>query len=744
MKINMCIMPAILCFFPFLCGTDIVRVPNPHSPGLLVPGNAIPISQADFASGPLRISKAGYYYFTEDVTFNPDPVQEAKRKDKPLADEWFTALSVECDNVIIDLNTKTFATHQQFIDKQLLKVFSLIELSNMPFPNIKPEFAFRGIQNVIYAHNVTIKNGTLGASPHHGIHGNNNADIQMYDLVIRDWEVAGIALNGLKNGVIKNISISGMEHTFSFTGLVSVMLVARFLLEQRIAAGDSEAQQYLAPLNALIADPTRNGSIHPSGLNYGNTYGIFLNRAFDIGPVASSRSPLSTNAIVIENVRISNIKIDTLEAVVIGDAQGNSIAPDLFGSMRWDDAYPNGVFAPDGLLKAQVYILNKKNPAAMPAGFADNILSETPQESLFLSHARPVFNRDFPIHAQKGIFGIRVDAGHGVTIKNCSIMGLENVGKPGATLADIPAGSNYSFVPGRFTGNDIYGIALAVCDNCCVSNCDVSACSSKNGYIYGISLINQSDANHIEACKVSGLCGHRDDVSSPVNPSSKVYGFYLNNISNSNRLVDCVVQNVASPRSVQGIYVEACQDTMITNALCSNHRVTSDKNLMMEKRAAGIASIGCHGTAIRNSVVREISAVNEKSFGAAPSASRAIGYLLDGSGGMLPDQYGTIDHCIVECNDGGQGEAHGVYVGTVAHARVTDITSSFNLSKTNKGYGVYRTSRAQNIFVLRNTAYGNNKNYESGDASWPILALSSANVHSMNMYNSLYNISINS
>jgi hypothetical protein len=727
-----------------------LRIPTPHEPGLLVPSAAIPLAQSDFASGTYRITESGYYYLTEDIAFNPDPIQEKKRTDKPLSEEWFTALSVECDNVIIDLNTKTFYASKEFLDIQLLKLFSLIELSNMPFPNIKREFGFKGEKGAIYANNVTIKNGTIGTSPHHGIHGNNNSNVQLYDLVVSDWEVAGIAFNGLKNGVMKNISISGLEHTFSFTGLISVALIARLLLEQLIAAGDTQAQSYIAPLNVMIADPKQNGSIHPSGLNYGNAYGIFLNRTFDIGPVATTKyeavrnlkSPLSTNAILIEDVRISNIKIDTLEAVVIGDANGNAIMPELFGSMRWEDAYPDGVFAPDALLKAQVYILNKSNPKAMPEGFAQNILSNNPQESVFTAQARPVFNRDFPIHAQKGIFGIRVDVGTGVTIKNCSVMGLENIGKPGASLADVAAGQNYSFTPGRFTGNDIHGILLAVCDNCSIENCDVSACSSENGNVYGIAVLHNSHANSVEHCKVSGLKSSRDDTVSPINPSASVYGYCVRNGSDSNRFIDCISQHLQSPRSVHGFYIEGCRDTSIAGSLVSNNAATSNQNLTVAKQASGIVSVGSHGTAVRTSVVREMSCPNEKNL-IHQSASRAFGYFF-GSDGISPDVCGTIEDCVTECNDAGLGIASGIYLDSTLNATVIRTTSVHNTALGKQGFGFYRTKNTKNAFVLSNSAYGNDhKNYESGDVSWPTLTLSSSNVNAMNIYNPWYNISIN-
>lgn len=724
----------------FLCSTFIyadLKIPHPHAPGLLIPDGAVPLSQVDFASGSYRITKSGYYYLAEDIVFNPDPVLEAQRTDMPPVDEWFTGLSIECDNVVLDLNTKTIEVSVDFLSKQLLKVFSLVELSNTPFPAIKKEFGYAGIQHVAYPRNITIKNGVLGRSPHHGIHGNNNADVQIYDLVVRDWEVAGIALNGLKSGVIRNISISGMEHDFSFTGLISVMMVARFLLEQLVTEGDAEAQNYIAPLDAMIANPAVNGSIHPSNLNYGNTYGIFLNRMFDIGPVVSSHSPITTNTVLIEDVRIANIKVDTLEEVILGDAQGNPIQPVLFGSIRWLDAYQNNVFGPNALFKAQIYILNRQNPKALPEGCAQNILSAQPSEELFLQQLRPVFNRDFAFHAQKGIFGIRVDAGHGVVIRNCSILGIDNIGRPGATLVDIPGGSNYTFIPGRYMGNDIHGIALSVCDNCTISNCDVSACASTNGYVYGISVINQSEANSIESCNVTGLHAQRDDIDDPVNPSSKLYGYYCANASNSNQILHCAAQNLSSPRWTYGMYTEGSRGTMIDEALCSQHIIHSNNYPQYEELACGIASIGCHGTSIRNSMVREIVCANNSNN----ATTKTIGYLSDGSP-TNKDNSCIIDNCIAECNDGGYGIAAGVYLDNAQEPSVTSSLASHTTSASKQGYGIFQTTNANNSIVLSNQAYANNKNYENNGSPWPTLHLKTNNIHSPHLYNPWYNISI--
>ena len=337
-------MSLILGLYNSFIYTAQLRVPQPDAPGLLIPDGAIPLAQVDFVSGSYRITKPGYYYFVEDIFFNPDPVQEQTRTDKPQIGAWFTALSIECDNVVIDLNTKTFAVDNAFLESQKLKVFSLIEFGNSPFPLAKfPFFAYTGESEPIFANNIVVKNGTIGASPHHGLHGNSNSNIQIYDVVIRDWEVAGIAFNGLSSGIIRNVTITGLEHAMDFTGLVSVMLAVKVVLENlRDNHADVNAQSYIDALQPLIDDPAANGSIHPTRLNYGNVYGIFLNRAFDIGPVAQQITEQHSNAIIIENVLIANITSQLLETVAIGNSNGQTMMAELFWHLQMGGCIPTG------------------------------------------------------------------------------------------------------------------------------------------------------------------------------------------------------------------------------------------------------------------------------------------------------------------------------------------------------------------------------------------------------------------
>jgi hypothetical protein len=702
------------------------RMPQPTEPGLLIPDDAIPLTQGDFASGSYRIQMPGYYYFAEDVFFNPDQNLEALRTDKPQIGAWFAALSIECDNVVIDLNTKTFAADPAFLESQKLKVFALIELGNAPFPLAKfPFFAYSGELEPLVASNVVIKNGTIGSSPHHGIHGNNNSNVQVYNMIFRDWEVAGIAFNGLKSGAIRNVTITGLEHAMDFTGLVSVMLAVKVVLEDlRDNYGDTNAQKYIDALQPLIDNPHVNGSIRPTRLNYGNVYGIFLNRAFDIGPVAQSVTQSYSNAIIIENVLIANITSELLETVAIGNAQGQTMMAELFGTFRWEDAYPRAVFEPNALLKAQVYVQNVRAPQKMPAGFADNILSDTPSEALFLLQARPVFGLDFPGHANKGIFGIRVDAGYGVSIQNCSIMGLNNLGPIGRGLGDIPAGNEYSFVPNRYAGNDVFGISLAVCRNCSVVNCDISECVSSNGNVYGIAVRNEASANLIDSCTICNMSAQRDDLGSVINPASEVYGIFIGTSAVSTRVINCVQKVCTAPRYAYGMYVHNSADTYITNCYTSNVSATVAAS-PAQKQACGCATIASYGTNIENCIVRDIRCDGEEDA-QIRSGSRAISFWL-GDTTDQTDYYAVVTNCIAENGNGGAGTSAGIRIENADSATITHNQLAYHTTNTVQqgGYGIFRSpSNPQTGLVLQNNAYGNSrKNYEPSGAAWAIFTI---------------------
>ncbi len=129
------------------------------------------------------------------------PLQDGTHDDKYMgASTWngpyqlgfFSGITIETSNVIIDLNGFEISMSNEFYLQQ--RFFSIIELAAKNFvsgqgpvdfgPYLKP------------ANNVIIKNGIIGLTTHHGIHSNDAKNIELLNLKIYNFDVAGIQLNG--------------------------------------------------------------------------------------------------------------------------------------------------------------------------------------------------------------------------------------------------------------------------------------------------------------------------------------------------------------------------------------------------------------------------------------------------------------------------------------------------------------------------------------------------------------------
>ena len=678
--------------------------------GLNFPSNAIPLAQSDFDTGPYRIKTPGYYYLTEDISFD----QSAGRtEDRPRTGAWFAAISVECDNVIIDLNSYTLECTQNFVEKQDFKVFSMIELANSPFPHLV--FAYSDVTKFKAAHNVEIKNGALGRSPHHGIHGNMNTDVNIHDLVARDWEVAAISLNGLKNGIIKNINISGIEHNVAFTGLVAVIQSALVELYILKAKGDENAQAYIDALEVMAAssDPNQSGRGQLPPDHDGNCYGIFLNRTVDVGPLPSGHCDDGTiNCVSIENVTVCNMVTSIIETVGMLNADGQRMKSIPFGTLRWYDAYAGegDTFAPNALLRAQAYVM-QQNPSQIdvpvPDGFIENILSDSPSEELFVSQVRPAFNGDFATHTNKGAFGIRVDCGHGVSIKNCRVYNLQALGELGKELSSIPGGSNYpDYEEIRYKGNDVHGFSLVGCRNCTISNSSTFECTSSNGYVYGVMVMNEAEGNIVANTYSSDHYVAHDDINSVVNPSARVYGVYVANDCIGNRFRNVRTQLLQSPRYAYGMWVDNCTDTQFIDCKSAGHRVVASENLSAAKESIGFVSQASECTLFHECHASNMRCLNES--GQETSPSLAAGFVLRAKDDVN-ERYATIHQSFARCCNSGAGTAVGIRLDGTTEAGVTEsyaITSHGETSGAT-GYGIQDRAADSHAMILKNIAYGN-------------------------------------
>ncbi|CAE8641398.1 unnamed protein product [Polarella glacialis] len=177
-------------------------------------GGIFKLRERDFRKGTYRIKLPGVYKLMTDIEFYPSPQTNffppENSTEYPLRNGYhlgfFAAISIETSGVVIDLNGKTI--RQSRAHHLLQRFFAVIELASRPFiAKVGPPQFGIVTEEINFATDAVIENGILGLSSHHGIHGNRNSRIFLKNLVIRDFEVGGISLNGAEELLIQNVTI---------------------------------------------------------------------------------------------------------------------------------------------------------------------------------------------------------------------------------------------------------------------------------------------------------------------------------------------------------------------------------------------------------------------------------------------------------------------------------------------------------------------------------------------------------
>ena len=187
---------------------------------LPTPYSVIYLNQTHFNYGTVRIRKPGFYVLTEDIVFEPNKrnnffptANQVKSGLYPMGKDgayhlgFFAAITIEADNVILDLNGKTI--QQSKLHNLQQRFYANIELASAPFIPKQGPASFG--DTVVSPTNVMIMGGTLGLSSHHGIHGNGMKNVVLRNLTIKDMEVAAIALNGAINSVLCDINVENVS-----------------------------------------------------------------------------------------------------------------------------------------------------------------------------------------------------------------------------------------------------------------------------------------------------------------------------------------------------------------------------------------------------------------------------------------------------------------------------------------------------------------------------------------------------
>ncbi len=303
-----------------------------------------------------------------------DNMTQYFKDDAPLAYRlgFFAAIAVETDGVIVDLNGFTLCQHPMHALMQ--RFFAIIELGDQPFiPGEGPATNGGFGKDLRPAHQVTIKNGVLGLSSHHGIHGNNCHDVLIEDVTFRDHEVAAISLNGAQRVAIVNCqslgsrqssknsqdaSLGGVPVLGTFSAARFAQATAQSILHNKVTSPifhsfDQQIQtSFLSALKTLSssidtvfnevifqdqATPSNPLFRNPLQLTDGPSYGILCSpRGVAVGPFLERRSDstaLDARDYYLQNVTMKNITIAPREIISItgGDRNGNQV--DMAGAV---------------------------------------------------------------------------------------------------------------------------------------------------------------------------------------------------------------------------------------------------------------------------------------------------------------------------------------------------------------------------------------------------------------------------
>ena len=202
-----------------LSNMNFVNSIEPYRYNANTPYSIVHIRQSDFANGTVRITKPGIYVLKEDIVFHPNPGDDFQPLAKdivsgkypipgPFQLGFFAAVTIEARDVILDLNGHSIKQSLEHFLQQ--RFYATIELGSSPFiSNQGPSMGITGDYKAPCI--ITVMNGKLGLSSHHGIHGNKKPDehsnILLYKLLIEDFQVAGIALNGASNSVLCDLEV---------------------------------------------------------------------------------------------------------------------------------------------------------------------------------------------------------------------------------------------------------------------------------------------------------------------------------------------------------------------------------------------------------------------------------------------------------------------------------------------------------------------------------------------------------
>ena len=468
---------SLLKFFKYLFPTN--NILENFSYNNNTPYATIFLKQSDFNNGTVRITKPGKYVLLENITFNPNEDNDFSPTPEQISSGlypelmkgpyhlgFFAAITIETNNVILDLNGKTLKQSENHAFQQ--RFYSNIELANSPFIPKQGPGDFNGSTGFKSADNIFILNGTLERSSHHGIHANSAKNVFLYKLDIKNFEVAGIALNGSTNSIVSDIEIhDNTQHIH----VLSTYSQARFIRRHINAINDASSINILGndisarTIKTQIDDELektfsafKNGEELPDNIfknpepekGYdGNVYGMVLHvNGVVINDFIQERTSKMTGNINIylNNINISNLSSNPIELLGVSDISGTCSVNEAYGknvqsgpvggiiqfeNIVSDKTNIDGTYVSNILSNAQ-FIVSKfsKKPKVTKcildwASQGTNLKEKAIVEQGYYY----VSGRDSMGHTMKGSIGLFISGGINIKGYNINVSNVKNIAK---------------------------------------------------------------------------------------------------------------------------------------------------------------------------------------------------------------------------------------------------------------------------------------------------------------------------
>jgi hypothetical protein len=441
------------------------------------PYSTIYLSQSSFATGTVRITCPGYYVLLEDIAFHPNPTNDFKPTQEQILSgqypkgpgaynlDFFAALTVESEDVFIDMRGHTIQqSYEHFI---MQRFYANIELASAPF--IGAQGPSPGISaGHASANRCAIVNGHLSLSSHHGIHGNSARNLLLAGLTINDFQVGGISLNGLNNGVFYDINVRNANKqtpilsTFS-QAIFTLPWLKRLTHKEHWAtinikgvykdAHTSETNLTKSLMRArkeLIKTHKTSDPLYsnPGGLSDTNIYGISINVNGVLVNSFLEKRPLAENTgnqdIYMENICIQKISSKPLQIIGLSDASVLNKAVDCYGKGRPLIVGPvggllkhrevtgtNGKYISNPLVDAQALLALHvgEGTSFYTRSVIDWLAGDIRKSQLMAErNISEVFGLDSMAHTMKGNIGLFISGGLNIKCLTVSVANIENEG----------------------------------------------------------------------------------------------------------------------------------------------------------------------------------------------------------------------------------------------------------------------------------------------------------------------------